>query len=409
MIRKAVILAGGKGTRLASVVHDKPKPMAEIAGLPFLHYMILTLKKNGIEEVVLLVGHLREVIIDYFQSSYHGVVISYEIEAEPRGTGGLIYELAKQWQEPILLINGDTYFDVDIQALVAKAEQSEIIIAVRAVEHSDRYGVLEINDDRIVDFKEKTWIDQGYINGGIYMLPAGVFNDFDLPFSFSLEKDFFEAYKDNLHIKPYYSHGYFIDIGIPDDYEKAQTTIPGQLLPKMDTSWTLFLDRDGVINTHRPDDYVKNETEFEWIAGSKEAIRDLSQIVGRVLVVTNQQGIGKGMMTEYDLDKINWKMQTELEAIGGRIDRVYYCPHLAAINPKCRKPDIGMAEEAQQDFPEISFSKSIMIGDSDSDIEFGCRLGMFTVRVSGASTSKGEMLRVNCLAEFGELVFPLSD
>lgn len=403
MIRKAVILAGGKGTRLASVVHDKPKPMADIAGLPFLHYMILTLKKNGIDEVVLLVGHLREVIMDYFQSSYHGVVISYEIEAEPRGTGGLIYELAKQWQEPILLVNGDTYFDVDIQALVTKAEQSEIIIAVRAVEHSDRYGVLEIHDDRIVDFKEKTWIDQGYINGGIYMLPAGVFDNYNLPFSFSIEKDFFELHKDSLHLKPFYSQGYFIDIGIPEDYEKAQTSIPRQVLPILDKSWTLFLDRDGVINTHRPDDYVKNETEFEWIAGSKEAIRDLSQLIGRVLVVTNQQGIGKGMMTVYDLDKIHWKMQTELEAIGGRIDRVYYCPHLAVIMPKCRKPDIGMAEEAQQDFPEINFSKSIMIGDSDSDIEFGCRLGMFTVRVGSPLGPKGEILRVKCLADFRAL------
>ena len=403
MIRKAVILAGGKGTRLASVVHDKPKPMADIAGLPFLHYMILTLKKNGIDEVVLLVGHLREVIMDYFQSSYHGVVISYEIEAEPRGTGGLIYELAKQWQEPILLVNGDTYFDVDIQALVTKAEQSEIIIAVRAVEHSDRYGVLEIHDDRIVDFKEKTWIDQGYINGGIYMLPAGVFDNYNLPFSFSIEKDFFELHKDSLHLKPFYSQGYFIDIGIPEDYEKAQTSIPRQVLPILDKSWTLFLDRDGVINTHRPDDYVKNETEFEWIAGSKEAIRDLSQLIGRVLVVTNQQGIGKGMMTVYDLDKIHWKMQTVLEAIGGRIDRVYYCPHLAAIMPKCRKPDIGMAEEAQQDFPEINFSKSIMIGDSDSDIEFGCRLGMFTVRVGSPLGPKGEILRVKCLADFRAL------
>ena len=400
MIRKAVILAGGKGTRLASVVQDKPKPMADIAGLPFLHYMILTLKKNGIEEVVLMVGHLHEVIIDYFQSSYHGVVISYEIEVEPRGTGGLIYELAKQWQEPILLVNGDTYFDVDIQALVTKAEQSEIIIAVRAVEHSDRYGVLEIHDDRIVDFKEKTWIDQGYINGGIYMLPAGVFDNYNLPFSFSIEKDFFELHKDSLHLKPFYSQGYFIDIGIPEDYEKAQISIPRQLLPILDKSWTLFLDRDGVINSHRPDDYVKNEAEFEWIDGSKEAIRDLSQLIGRVLVVTNQQGIGKGMMTEYDLDKIHWKMQRELEAIGGRIDRVYYCSHLAAIKPKCRKPDIGMAEEAQQDFPEIDFSKSIMIGDSDSDIEFGCRLGMFTVRVGSPLAPKGEILRVKCLADF---------
>jgi len=404
MINKAVILAGGKGTRLATVVQDKPKPMADIAGLPFLHYMILSLQKKGVEEVVLLVGHLRQVIMDYFKSSYHGVKISYEIETEPRGTGGMIYELAQKWQEPILLINGDTYFDVDIQALSASAGLGEIVLAVREVERSDRYGVLEIKDHRILDFKEKTWVDKGLINGGIYLLPTGVFDGYDLPINFSIEKDFFEAHKKSLHLKPFYSQGYFIDIGIPEDYQKAQTTIPCQLLPTLDRSWTLFLDRDGVINTHRPDDYVKNEAEFEWILGSKEAIRDLSRVVGRTVVVTNQQGIGRGMMTPYDLDKIHWKMQTELEAIGGKIDRVYHCPHLAAIKPKCRKPDIGMAEQAKEDFPDIDFSKSIMIGDSDSDIEFGRRLGMFVVRVGSMHDRTGEMLRVNRLADLRDWV-----
>jgi D-glycero-alpha-D-manno-heptose 1-phosphate guanylyltransferase len=404
MIKKAVILAGGKGTRLASVVQDKPKPMADIAGLPFLHYMILDLKKKGISEIVLLVGHLKEVILNHFKDTYHGVSISYEIELEPRGTGGLIYELAKKWNESILLINGDTYFDVDIQALAKSAREGEVVLAVKKILNSDRYGALTIIEDKIIDFKEKSWIDSGYINGGIYFLPKGCFDTIDLPFSFSLEKDFFEAKKDVLQLKPFYSDGYFIDIGIPEDYSLAQTSIPSQFMPRIDKTWTLFLDRDGVINEHRPEDYVKNETEFVWINGSKESIRDLSKKFGMILVVTNQQGIGKGMMTEYDLEKIHWKMQSEIEEIGGKIDRVYYCPHLANVQPKCRKPETGMAEQAKADFPEIDFSKSIMIGDSSSDIEFGSRLGMMTVKVGNEGGNCGEVLKVSLLSDFMRLI-----
>lgn len=403
MITKALVLAGGRGTRLASVLTDKPKPMASIAGLPFLHYMLLDLKRKGISEVVLLVGHLREVIIDYFQYDYHGLKISYEIETEPRGTGGLIFELSKKWEEDILLLNGDTYFDVDIQAIVTQSIGGDIVLAVKSIENSDRYGALTIENDHIVDFNEKSWIERGYINGGIYYLPKKCFENFDLPSSFSLEKDFFEAYKESLKLRPFYSHGYFIDIGIPSDYHTAQTTIPRQFLPIVDSSWTLFLDRDGVINTWRPDDYVKNENEFEWIEGSKEAIKTLSKLFDRVLVVTNQQGIGKGLMTEYDLEKIHWKMQNELEAVGGRIDRIYYCPYLAEQKPKCRKPDIGMALQAKEDFPEILFDKSIIVGDSKSDIEFGKKLGMCTIRVAHDNVNKGEDLKIKNLADLAFL------
>jgi D-glycero-alpha-D-manno-heptose 1-phosphate guanylyltransferase len=404
MIKKAVILAGGKGTRLASVVQDKPKPMAEITGLPFLHYMILDLKKKGISEVVLLVGHLKEVLMDYFKDSYHGVRINYEIETEPRGTGGLIYELAKKWNESILLINGDTYFDVDIQTMALSGLEGEIILAVKKIENSDRYGALTIVNEKIIDFQEKSRIDSGFINGGIYFMPKGCFDTFDLPFSFSLEKDFFELNKHTLSLKPFYSDGYFIDIGIPEDYSLAQLAIPRQFIPKIDNTWSLFLDRDGVINEHRPEDYVKNESEFVWINGSKEAIRELSKIFGRIIVVTNQQGIGKGLMSEYDLEKIHWKMQNDIENIDGKIDRVYYCPHLAHVKPKCRKPETGMAEQAKSDFPEIDFNKSFMVGDSCSDIEFGKRLGMNTVKVGIEHKNCGEILKVRSLSELSLLI-----
>lgn len=400
MIQKAVILAGGKGTRLASVVQDKPKPLADINGLPFLHYLLLDLKKKGIKEVVLLVGHMKELIMDYFKEEYHQLKVSYEIESEPRGTGGFIAELSTKWKEPILLINGDTYFDVDIQAMYEQFSKSNAIqMAVKKVMNQDRYGVLEIENNRIVNFKVKSFIDKGFINGGIYLLPKGIFKNYALPYSFSLEKEFFEAYKDELFIEPFYSNGYFIDIGIPEDYELAQSSIPKMIFPKLDKSWSLFLDRDGVLNKHLPEDYVKTADEFQWINGSKEAVADFRSIFGRIVIVTNQQGIGKGLMTEYDLDKIHWKMQSDLEATGGHIDRVYHCPHRKEINSKCRKPKTGMAIQAKEDFPEIDFSKSIMIGDMSTDMEFGENLGMFNIKI-GTTPSKKESLKFLDLRDF---------
>ena len=144
----------------------------------------------------------------------------------------------------------------------------------------------------------------------------------------------------------------------------------------IDKSWTLFLDRDGVINRRLPGDYVKSWEEFEFLPGVKESLAKLSGIFGRIIIVTNQQGIGKGLMTEEGLKEIHQKMITEVEAAGGRIDAVYHCPGLAKDNPPCRKPNPGMGLQAQQDFPEIVFNKSVMVGDSPSDMEFGTSLGM---------------------------------
>lgn len=404
MIRKAFVLAGGKGTRLATIVQDKPKPLADINGLPFLHYLILDLKKKGINEIVLLVGHLHELIMDYFQSEYQNVKISYEIEEEPRGTGGLIYKLSKKWAEPILLINGDTYFDVDIQGMYSQyARTRSIQMAVKEIRDQDRYGVLEICENRIVAFKEKSYVKEGFINGGIYLLPEGVFEAYDLPFSFSIEKEFFERYKTSLMIEPFFSDGYFIDIGIPEDFERAQQSIPKLSIPSIDKSWTLFLDRDGVLNEHLPEDYVKTADEFRWIEGSLEAISHFTKIFGRIVIVTNQQGIGKGIMSEYDLEKIHWKMQADVEAVGGKIDRVYHCPHLKNINSKCRKPMTGMAMQAKDDFPEIDFSKSIMIGDMSTDMEFGLRLGMYNIKI-GSSPTKKESLKFLRLRDFSDVL-----
>jgi len=143
--------------------------------------------------------------------------------------------------------------------------------------------------------------------------------------------------------------------------------------------WTLFLDRDGVINHRLVDDYVKSWEEFEFLPGVLEAIALFSKNFKHIFIITNQQGIGKGLMTEVDLQDIHEKMLKEIQAAGGKIDSIYFCPSLAKENSPMRKPNPGMARKAKEDFPDIEFSKSIMVGDSKSDMEFGKNAGMYCV------------------------------
>ena len=154
-----------------------------------------------------------------------------------------------------------------------------------------------------------------------------------------------------------------------------------KLPKKINKSWTLFLDRDGVINEKLEADYVKHWDEFEFKEGTLDAIKSFANLFGRIIVVTNQQGIGKGLMTEDDLKIIHDKMVQAIKQANGRIDSIQYCPHLASENCSCRKPNIQMALNAQLEFPEIEFNKSLLIGDSVSDIDMGKSLGMIIVKI----------------------------
>jgi histidinol-phosphate phosphatase family protein len=151
---------------------------------------------------------------------------------------------------------------------------------------------------------------------------------------------------------------------------------------KINSAWTLFLDRDGVINKKIDNNYVKQISEFEFLPNALKAIVSFSKIFGRIIVVTNQQGIGKGLMTDQDLQLVHHQLSDAVSKAGGKIDAIYYAPQLAKENSILRKPNIGMGSKAKEDFPEIDFNKSMMVGDSLSDIEFGKRLKMKTVFIS---------------------------
>lgn len=148
---------------------------------------------------------------------------------------------------------------------------------------------------------------------------------------------------------------------------------------QIDNSWTLFLDRDGVLNNRIIGDYVRNVDQFVWMPGVLPALQTLTPLFNKTVVVTNQQGVGKGLMTQSDLDAIHRKMIQQAQFGGATIDKVFACTELASSNPKCRKPNTGMADQAKELFPEIDFSKAIMVGDSPSDIAFGKAKGMITV------------------------------
>ncbi len=166
-------------------------------------------------------------------------------------------------------------------------------------------------------------------------------------------------------------------------------------------SWTLFLDRDGVINQKWENDYVRTREAFIFLPGVKKALKHLASVFHRIIIVTNQQGIGKACMTHDDLIRIHGYMLEEIHRSGGRIDGIYYCSELAHDNPVSRKPNTGMAYEAKADFPAIVFEKSVVVGDSESDMEFGKRLGMHRVFLT-----RGEEARGVIGAELADQTFP---
>ena len=167
----------------------------------------------------------------------------------------------------------------------------------------------------------------------------------------------------------------------------------------IDNSWSLFLDRDGVINEKIENDYVKNWDEFKFKDGVLQAVAGLGKIFGRIFIVTNQRGVGLGVMTEDKLNEIHGMLLSEITSLSGRIDKIYYCTAVDNC-AECRKPNIGMGLKAKSDFPEIEFSKSIMIGDSISDMEFGKNLGMKTVFIG----DKSKYEEVGCLLDFNSLI-----
>lgn len=228
MLTEAIILAGGFGTRLQTVVSDVPKPMAPVNGNPFLNYILKYLKFYGVRKAVLSTGYLSEKILNYYGNNHLGLDLAYTKEESPLGTGGGIrLALEKCHSEKVLVLNGDSFFDVNISQYTNQHNtfKSQCSLALRKVNNASRYGTITLGENaRINSFKEKDGKEvSGLINGGVYILNRELYlNETKSNVAFSIEKDFFETKVQELNICGFEHEGYFIDIGIPEDYQKAQ-------------------------------------------------------------------------------------------------------------------------------------------------------------------------------------------
>jgi len=411
-IKEAIILAGGFGTRLKEALPDLPKCMAPVNGRPFLFYVINYLRSQGIEKFIFSLGFRHEVIEAYLNAEFSTLNFQCLIEKEPLGTGGAILACCyKSPEQTVLVLNGDTIFKVDVvKAFIAhNKHRSDCTLILKPMENFDRYGVVELNDDdSIKSFMEKQFYKTGLINGGVYILNTEQFLAEELPSKFSFEKDYLEKYFETRKVYGTVQDEYFIDIGIPEDYFRVQQELkqPGLDLKNIDKEWTLFLDRDGVINYEKKDDYIRSWQEFKFYEGAKEALKTLAEKFGIIIVVSNQRGISKGLMTGDDLANIHKNMQREIESAGGRIDGIYHCTAIDSKDPY-RKPNPGMAFLAKQDLPEIDLSKSIIAGNKPSDMLFGKNAGIHSVYIASTHPQTPFPhpdidLRFNSLADFAK-------
>lgn len=224
-MKECIILAGGLGTRLQSVVNDVPKCMAEVAGKPFLEYIFNYLRIQNINHVVLALGYKHEVVLEWLSRKEFPFEISHVIEKEALGTGGAIaYAFDKIKGDNAIVINGDTFFDADLNALAAFHERhrSDISVALKGMKDFDRYGTVLLDQNkRIISFIEKQYQESGLINAGTYYINKKIITESGLPKKFSFEKEILESKLTALNIYGYESDAYFIDIGIPSDFEKA--------------------------------------------------------------------------------------------------------------------------------------------------------------------------------------------
>lgn len=226
---EVIVLAGGFGTRLRQVVSNVPKPMALVAGRPFMEIVLALLGRKGFTRAILSLGYMAENFVAHFGSRFAGMDLAYEVEHVPLGTGGAVRQAMERCQsDHVFVINGDTYLDFEAAAIEAHWQQHRApIIVAREVPDATRYGRLVIASGQVVKFSEKGESGRGLINAGCYVLPVGILDAFQAGQAFSLETDFLAKIAGSRRLDLFVTDGQFIDIGVPEDYARAQRELAG--------------------------------------------------------------------------------------------------------------------------------------------------------------------------------------
>lgn len=409
---KIVIMAGGKGTRIAEVNSQVPKPMIPIDGKPILEYQLETLKEQGYTDIILGIGHLGHVIKDYFgDGAKMGINIEYITEDQPLGTAGALYYLKNNISEDFLLLNGDIIFDVDIKRFCDYHIEHNAIATILTHPNAHPYdsGIIIADDDgRVTRWlhkeDERTWY-KNRVNAGLHMLSPRIFDKFDVLKKCDLDRDILKPLINERELCIYDSPEYVKDMGTPDRYYSVMQDIKsGRVKAKnlLEKQKAIFLDRDGTINEYVG--FLTNIDDFRLLPGVADAIKQINESDYLAIVVTNQPVIARGEVSLTELDEIHNKMETLLGQYGAYVDDIFYCPHhpdkgFAGERPEykkecqCRKPKPGLLLQAADKY-NIDLKKSWMVGDSISDMQAGENAGCKTLMIGENVTLQEAIKRI---------------
>lgn len=422
---KTVIMAGGRGTRIASVASDIPKPMIPIAGIPVLEREIESLVSQGFDDIIITVSHLGKIIMDYFGDGsgvspvtgkpFHAD-ITYFYEKEPLGNAGALFQIKDQLTDEFLLLNADAVFDVNFHRFIEAHHQMGGLVTLFVHSNSHPYdsGLLITDEKGAVEqwlTKEDTR-PQWYfntVNAGLHIMNKKVLEQTISTPKVDLDRQILKPLAGTGKMFVYNSPEYVEDMGTPERYAKVQKSFQKGIIHARNLAnkqKAIFLDRDGTINQYVG--YLTDIDKFELLPGVAEAIRKINLSGYLAIVVTNQPSVARGELTMGQLQEIHKKMETLLGKEGAYVDHIYVCPHHPdkgfpgevpelKISCECRKPRPGMLLQAARDY-NIDLASSWMIGDDQRDIQAGINAGCHTALIG--EKIFGQEQTVQSLLEF---------
>lgn len=434
---KTVIMAGGRGTRIASVVSDVPKPMIPIDGRPVLERELCNLRDQGFDDIIITVSYKGDIIMDYFgDGSAFGLKIEYYDEKEPLGNAGALFKLRDRLTEDFLLLNADAVFDIDFNRFVTFHKEHGGLATLFTHPNSHPYDsglIIADQNGQVEQWLTKEDVRPFYyknrVNAGLHVISPRLLDevackiDVDSIGHIGEDGKVIKVDLDRQLLKPFAGTGrmfcydspeYVKDMGTPDRYYSVCNDMKsGRVQAKnlKTRQKAIFLDRDGTLNKYVG--FLRDINQLELLEGAAEAIHRINDSGYLAVVVTNQPVIARGEVTVNELEQIHYKLETLLGQEGAYLDKLYYCPHHPdrgfegeipelKIDCQCRKPKPGMLLQAALDL-NIDLTKSWMVGDSKSDIlagqAAGCRTALIASEEEGI-IDYGQDITIRSILEF---------
>jgi phosphoheptose isomerase len=376
-----VVLAGGLGTRLRSVLSDRPKCLAEVGGRPFLRILLDQMAAAGVSRIVLCTGHLGDQVRAAIGNTHCGIPVVYRWEDRPLGTGGALRQaLADSSEDLFLVANGDSYVAADLAVFQHLHQEGGLAGSLLLVHVADcaRFGTVDIAaDGRIRGFAEKRGVaEPGWINAGIYLLSRPLLESLPATTPLSLEREVFPLWLEG-GLGSYAVRAPFLDIGTPESLAAAGPFFAA-LRGGRARQRFVVLDRDGTLIVEK--NYLSSPDQVELLPHAAAALHRLREMGLRIAVASNQSGVGRGYYAMADVERVNARVAELLAAGGAAVDAVYVCPHTPADGCACRKPEPGLLLQAARDFG-LNPAAAFVVGDKACDVDLGRNCGATTFLV----------------------------